>query len=64
MTSYSIGNTILKMTREFIITQEFDKIWKSLGLTDDNLADLQTFLCLNYKSGDILQGTGGIRKIR
>ena len=52
------------MTREFIITQEFDKNWKSMGLTDDDLKALQEELILNPSKGDLLQGTGGLRKIR
>lgn len=52
------------MTREFIITQEFDKNWKSMGLTDDDLKALQEELILNPSKGDLMQGTGGLRKIR
>lgn len=52
------------MTREFIITQEFDKNWKSMGLTDDDLKALQEELILNPSKGDLMQGTGGFRKIR
>ena len=29
------------MTREFVITQEFDKNWKAMGLTDNELRQLQ-----------------------
>lgn len=52
------------MTREFIITQEFDKNWKTMGLTDDDLKSLQEELILNPTKGDLMQGTGGLRKIR
>lgn len=52
------------MTREFVITQEFDKNWKSMGLTDDDLKSLQEELMLNPKKGDAIQGTGGLRKLR
>lgn len=52
------------MTREFIITQEFDKNWKAMGLTDDDLKSLQEELILNPTKGDLMQGTGGLRKIR
>ena len=40
------------MTREFIITKEFDQIWKNLGLTDSDLSELQAFLCENPDAGD------------
>ena len=52
------------MTREFIISKEFDKKWKELGLNDFDLRQLETFLCEHPDSGDIMQGTGGVRKIR
>ena len=50
------------MTREFIITKEFDQIWKNLGLTDSDLSELQAFLCENPDAGDIMEGTAGVRK--
>lgn len=52
------------MTREFIITKEFDRIWKELGLNDDDLNELEIFLCKNPEAGDTIEGTGGVRKIR
>ena len=52
------------MTREFIITQEFDKNWKNMGLSDKELRVLQEELTLNPQKGDVIQGTGGLRKIR
>ena len=52
------------MTREFVITREFDKNWKDMGLTDDDLKILQQELILNPQKGDVIQGTGGLRKLR
>jgi hypothetical protein len=52
------------MTREFIILPEFDKAWKYLGLSDNELRDLQHYLCLYPDQGDIIPGTGGLRKLR
>ena len=52
------------MNRAFIEVPMFTKKWHSLGLTDDNLRDLQEELLKNPKAGDTIQGTGGIRKIR
>ena len=52
------------MTRTFIMTREFDKNWKGMGLTDDNLKELQEELILNPTKGDPMKGTGGLRKIR
>ena len=42
----------------------FTKKWKELGLTDENLRDLQNILLENPKTGDSIQRTGGLRKIR
>ena len=52
------------MTREFIIMSEFDKNWKNMGLLDKDLKILQEELTLNPQKGDVIQGTGGLRKIR
>lgn len=52
------------MTREFIMTPEFDKQWKAIGLTDNELKALQEELTIIPTKGDIIQGTGGLRKIR
>ena len=52
------------MTRTFIITHEFDKNWKAMGLTDDDLKALQEELILDPTKGDLMRGTGGLRKMR
>lgn len=52
------------VTREFIILPEFEKQWRSMGLTDDDLKSLQEELTINPQKGDIMQGTGGLRKTR
>ena len=52
------------MTRTFKEVPTFTRKWKELGLTDENLRDLQNILLENPKAGDAIQGTGGIRKIR
>lgn len=53
-----------KVTREFIILPEFEKQWKSMELTDDDLKSLQEELTINPQKGDVMQGTGGLRKMR
>lgn len=35
-----------------------------MGLTDNNLKLLQQELILNPQKGDVIQGTGGLRKLR
>ena len=52
------------MTREFVMLPEFDRKWKDMGLTDHELKALQEELTINPQKGDIMQGTGGLRKIR
>ncbi len=52
------------MQREFIILPEFEKCWSKMGLDDDELRDLQHYLCLHPESGYIAPGTGGLGKIR
>lgn len=48
----------------FIEVPMFTKKWKELGLTDENLRELQNILLENPKAGNAIQGTGGLRKIR
>ena len=42
---------------------EFEKQWKKLCLNDDDLLSLQEFLCLKPDLGQIITGTGGLRKL-
>ena len=53
------------MKRTFIETPNFTQKWHKLGLTDDDLRDLQNAILTDPKNaGDVIPGTGGIRKIR
>ena len=52
------------MRRTFIEVPLFTKKWKELGLTDENLRELENILLEDPKAGVPIQGTGGIRKIR
>ena len=52
------------MEREFVYTNEFSKRWQVIGLTEEDLRELEIFLCSNPLSGDIIVGTGGVRKLR
>lgn len=52
------------MKREFIETPSFTKRWYALGFTDEDLAELQFFLLNNPDAGDMMVGTGGLRKVR
>jgi hypothetical protein len=52
------------VNREFVRTPEFEKCWKSLGLTEDDIVTLEEFLCANPQAGGVMEGTGGLRKLR
>lgn len=52
------------MIRTFIEVPIFTKRWKEIGLGDDELKYLQIMLLKNPDSGQIMEGTGGIRKVR
>ena len=52
------------MYKEFIILPEFDKQWKAMKLTDDDLRRLEDLILENPELGDVMQGTGGLRKLR
>jgi len=52
------------MKVEFVSIDVFNRVWDDLGLTDDDLKDLQEYLIINPETGSVIQGTGGVRKIR
>lgn len=52
------------MKREFIETPSFTKKWFALGFNDEDLAELQQFLIKNPDAGDMMTGTGGLKKLR
>lgn len=54
----------MDVTREFILLPEFEKCWKSIGLNDNDLKRLQCELLLNSQDNPVMQGTGGLRKVR
>ena len=52
------------MKREFVIMPQFDKNWKSMGLTDEHLFVLEDVLLRMPEIGTLIEGTGGLRKLR
>ncbi len=52
------------MKKEFVELPIFQKRWKEMGLTDDDLRRLQRQLLDDPKVGAVIKGTGGIRKMR
>ena len=52
------------MTREFVYTEPFRKCWKAMGLSEDDLKKLEEILLESPQLGDVIEGTGGARKMR
>ena len=52
------------MTRTFIETTIFTKQWKELGFNEEDLRILQNLILENPKIGDVIPGTGRLRKMR
>ena len=53
-----------ELSRIFFELPSFIARWKSLGLTDDDLLRLEIDLLSDPKIGAVMQGTGGVRKVR
>jgi hypothetical protein len=68
LTPYNVGYTInykgVTMTRTFIEVPLFTRRWKEIGLNDNDLLRLQIMLLKDPQSGPVMEGTGGIRKVR
>lgn len=52
------------MKREFVELPIFRLRWEKLGLNDVDLRRLQIALLADPKVGDVIRGTGGVRKMR
>ena len=52
------------MIRLFIRLPEFEKQCKSIGLNEDDVTKIELTLLGNPTVGDLIKGTGGIRKVR
>jgi len=52
------------MTRTFIEVPIFTRRWKEIGLGDEELQTLQIMLLKDPESDPVMEGTGGIRKVR
>ena len=52
------------MNREFINLDIFNRLWEDLGLSDDDLRELQEYLNIAPEAGKIITNTGGVRKLR
>ncbi|MHB8963863.1 MAG: type II toxin-antitoxin system RelE/ParE family toxin [Saccharofermentanales bacterium] len=52
------------MQREFVMMPEFDRQWELLGLSNDDLYRLQREILTKPEKAPVIQGTGGLRKLR
>ena len=52
------------MTREFVYTEPFRRCWKAMGLSEADLVLLEQALLEDPQMGDVIEGTGGARKLR
>lgn len=54
----------MEIKRTFIQTSAFSKAWEDLGFNDTDLRRLENELLQNSKVGDVIRGTGKMRKMR
>ena len=52
------------MTREFVRLPEFERQCKHMNLDEGDVMEIELVLLDNPKIGDVIPGTGGIRKFR
>lgn len=52
------------MTREFVQMTPFLSAWRLMRLDDAALSELENALLINPEAGDVIEGTGGTRKVR
>ena len=52
------------LIRTFIEIPLFSRRWTEIGLDEDDLLALQIMLLKDPESGPVMEGTGGIRKVR
>ncbi len=52
------------MKRTFIRLQSFIKAWEAIGLTEEDYQQLESMLLQNPQLGPVIEGSGGVRKLR
>ena len=60
---YFLGYHLI-MTRTFIETSVFSKQWRELGFDEEDLRNLQNQILENPQIGNVIPGTGRLRKMR
>lgn len=51
------------LVRTFVEIPLFSKRWAEIGLDENDLLALQIMLLKDPESGQVMEGTGGIRKV-
>ena len=52
------------MEKEFVYEVAFYNKWFTMGLTEKDMLELEEFFIKNPNAGDVIQGTGGAKKLR
>ena len=52
------------MKRTFIRLRSFERAWEAIGLNEDDYRGLEDMLLENPQAGSVIEGSGGIRKVR
>ena len=52
------------MKREFVYVPTFEKSWKQLNLSEKDLRVLENIILDKPDIGEVIQSTGGLRKMR
>jgi len=52
------------MKRTFIRLRSFIRAWEAIGLTEEDYQQLESMLLRNTQLGPVIEGSGGIRKLR
>ena len=52
------------MERIFVCPDNFEKMWSSLRLGPEELRELEIQLLMDPRKGDVIEKTGGLRKLR
>lgn len=60
----SIFTIVCSVSRTFVQAETFTKEWDRLQLTNDDLRKLEDLLLQNPQAGDVIPGTGSMRKLR
>jgi len=52
------------MINEFVRMTAFEKQCNNIGLNEENIQEIENIIIENPTAGDVIEGTGGMRKLR